>query len=240
MADESGLTAVVRRAAQANAKLYKGWMELTLEYMRGMSEIFGGVASTMRSPAQPTAEMDSGASTLVLEGEAGTSAIGSFLVSNDLDRPLSCKLVSSDYGDPTGATVKARTIFDPASLELAAGEQKVVKVMVTIDEALIPGVGYAGEIAIAGMDGFAVPVVIRRQHSLDEASRVFDDFEPIKTTSPTRDATSRAEKAAAPSASKGASAKSKKGTTKASAKAGARGNAKTSAVATAKKGTRGG
>lgn len=230
MADESGLTEIVRRAAQANARLYKGWMELTLEYMRGMSEIFGGVASAVQSQAQPTQEMDSGASTLVLEGESGAGATGSFLVSNDLDRPLSCRLVSSDYGDPTGATVKARTVFDPPSLELAAGEQKVVKVTVMIDDALVPGVGYAGEIAIAGMDGFAVPVVLRRQHSLDEASSLFDDFEPARTTPPTpprRDTTASAGKSRAAAESKVAAARrGKKGAAKSSARTSAKSAAK--------------
>ena len=175
MADESGLTEIVRRAAQANAKLYKGWMDLSLEYMRSLSEIFGGAAAVAQS-TRPTEEMDAGPSTLVLEGEAGTSASASFLVSNDLDRPISCKLTSSDFTDPTGATAKARTTFDPPALELAAGDQQVVKVTVAIGEALVAGVGYAGEIAIAGMDGFAVPIVLRRQHTLEEAaSATVDD-----------------------------------------------------------------
>lgn len=163
MADDSALTDIVRRAAQANAKLYKGWMDLSLEYMRAMSEIFSGATAPSQS-APATQEMDAGPSTLILEGEAGSAASGSFLVSNDLDRPISCKLTASDFADPTGTPAKVRASFEPASLELAPGEQQVVKVMIGIDESLRPGVGYVGEIAIAGMEGFAVPVVLRRQH----------------------------------------------------------------------------
>jgi hypothetical protein len=32
-------------------------------------------------------------------------------------------------------------------------------------------VGYAGEISIRGMEGFNVPIVLRRQHSLDGLTR---------------------------------------------------------------------
>ncbi|MEP7382426.1 MAG: hypothetical protein ABI910_12100 [Gemmatimonadota bacterium] len=203
MADDSGLTDIVRRAAQANAKFYKGWMDLTLEYMRGVSEIFGGAAAAVQSmPA--TQEMDSGPSTLVLEGEAGTSATGSFLISNDLDRPLSCTLTSSDFADPTGAPAKVRTTFEPAAVELAPGEQQVVRVTVEIGDALVPGVGYASEIAIAGMEGFAVPVVLRRQHTLEDADTgSFDDVGPIdsRPTAPTTPKATNASSAARAAAS---------------------------------------
>lgn len=173
MADDSALTDMVRRAAQANAKLYKGWMDLTVDYMRALSEIFGGAAAP--TPSTPTQEMDAGASTLVLEGEVGSAVTGSFLVSNDLDRPISCTFTYSEFADPTGMPAKVRASFSPAALELAPGEQRVVQVSVTIDDVLRPGVGYAGEIAIAGMDGFAVPVVLRRQHAPEEGDAGRED-----------------------------------------------------------------
>ncbi|MEP7347780.1 MAG: hypothetical protein ABI877_21095, partial [Gemmatimonadaceae bacterium] len=165
MADSTGLSDIVRRAAQANAKLYKGWMDLSLDYLRGLSEIFSGATS----PTAPVQEMDSGAGALVLEGEVGRLVRGSFLVSNDLERPVSCDFVSSDFKDPAGASLYAKADFDPPSLELGPGEQRVVRVAIAIDDSLSPGVGYAGEISIRGMDGFAVPVVLRRQHRVDES-----------------------------------------------------------------------
>ena len=39
MADKLDLTEILRRTAQANAKLYKGWLDLSLEYFRGLSAI---------------------------------------------------------------------------------------------------------------------------------------------------------------------------------------------------------
>ncbi len=167
MADESPLTEIVRRAAQVNAKFYKGWMDLSFEYMRGLSEVFGGATSALGSMA-PTQEMDAGTGTLVMEGEVGSTVKASFLVSNDLERALSCQFVGSTFTDPSGASISAQMAFEPASLKLAAGEQKVVAVSVKVDERLAPGVGYAGEIAVSGMDGFAVPVVLRRLTTIDE------------------------------------------------------------------------
>jgi len=161
MADGLDLTEIVKRTAQANAKFYKGWMDLSLEYIRGISGILGGPTD---SPG-PVQEMDAGGGALVLEGEAGNVVSGSFLVSNDLERPVSCKFVNSDFKGAGGDSVFVKAAFDPAGLELAPGEQRVIQVSLPIDDKLTAGVGYAGEISIGGMDGFAVPVVLRRQHS---------------------------------------------------------------------------
>ena len=164
MADGPDLSQIVRRTVQANAKFYKGWMDLSFEYWRGISEIFGGATE----PANPVPEMDAGAGALIMEGEAGALVRGSFLVSNDMDRPVSCVFVATDFRDPAGATVMAKAGFDPPKLDLSPGEQRVVQVNIAIDDALQPGVGYAGEISIGGMEGFAVPVVLRRQHHTDD------------------------------------------------------------------------
>lgn len=166
MADGLDLSEIVRRTVQANAKFYKGWVDLSFEYFRGITEILGGASPS----AEPVQEMDSGAGVLVLEGEAGSVVRGSFLVSNDLTRGVSCAFVGSDFKDPSGATVFAKPAFEPPALELAPGEQRVIQVAIAIDEALSPGVGYAGEFSIQGMDGFTVPVVLRRRHRIDESS----------------------------------------------------------------------
>jgi hypothetical protein len=60
-----------------------------------------------------------------------------------------------------------KVAFDPAKFELAPGQQSVVTVTVPIDAELVEGVAYSGEFAIDGMDGFAVPAVLRRQHRVD-------------------------------------------------------------------------
>ncbi len=165
MADGIDMTEMMKRAVQANAKFYKGWIDLTLEYVRGMSAILGNEPEQ----AAPIAEMDASTGALVIEGEAGEAARGAFLVTNDLGRALNCEFVSSAFNDALGARVDVKPVFDPPRIELAPGEQRVIQVAMTIDRAMKAGAGYAGEFSIAGMDGFAVPVVLRRLHRVDEA-----------------------------------------------------------------------
>jgi len=166
MADGLELNEMMKRAVQANAKFYKGWMDLTLEYVRGMAAILSG---DPHEPS-PTTEMDAGGGALVLEGEAGRAVSGSFLVSNDLDRALSCDFVASDFVDPSGTRVDLNPTFEPTRLDLRPGEQRVVQATVMVHDKLAPGVGYAGEFSIKGLDGFAVAVVVRRQHLVDESA----------------------------------------------------------------------
>lgn len=166
MADGLDVSEMMKRAVQANAKFYKGWMDLSLEYIRGLTGIIGGPSET--GDSMP--EMDSGTGALILEGEAGALARGSFLVTNDLDRALSCAFVSSDFRDHANMVAPAAPVFDPPSVQLGAGEQRVIQVSITVSETLAPGVGYAGEFSIKGMDGFSVPVVLRRQHTAGESS----------------------------------------------------------------------
>jgi len=164
MADTLDVTEIVRRAVQANAKFYKGWLDLSLEYVRAISEIFGETAT-----ATPGAEgPETGAGVLVLEGEAGSTVRGAFLVTNDLGRNLSCEFVVSEFADPDGATLRAKAAFEPAAIELEPGEQQVVRVTIPVDSTLTPGVAYTGEIAIKGLDGFTVPVVLRRLHRIED------------------------------------------------------------------------
>lgn len=167
MAEGVDFSELMRRAVQANAKFYKGWLDLSFEYFRTISQGFVDMPAT----GAPVQEADAGAGALVLEGEAGTTVRGSFLVSNDMEKPVSCTFDGSDFRDPRGAAAVARTSFEPSSLQLAPGEQRVVQVAIDIDDSLAPGVGYAGEISIRGMEGFNVPIVLRRQHGLDGLAR---------------------------------------------------------------------
>ncbi len=163
MADRPELTDVFRRAVQANVDYYQGWLNLSLQYLRGISEIF-----MTPEEGRGSADVDSGTGTLVLEGEEGETARGTFLVSNDLERSVSCELVASAFKDPDGETVKGKVAFEPAKLKLEPGEQRVVQATVVIDRKLTAGLGYEGEFSIKGMDGFAVPVVLRRRHRAAE------------------------------------------------------------------------
>lgn len=183
MADGLDLPEIVRRTVQANAKFYKAWVDLSLDYVRGLSEILagapasGGTGTTTGVPAQETT---AGAGALVVEGEDGSTVRAAFLVSNDLGRKLTCELFASDFAAPDGVEVKIPATFEPARVELEPGEQRVVHALVTIDASLAAGVAHTGSFAIRGMDGFAVPVIVRRRHDVEEMTR--------EVSSDTRDA----------------------------------------------------
>jgi hypothetical protein len=167
MADGMDLSEIVKRTVQANAKFYKGWMDLSLDYFRGISEIFGGVQQAS-SPSSPMDEVDMRAGVLVLEGDEGSTVRSAFLVTNDLGRNVVCDLVASEFVNPSGGKVRASATFEPAQFELAPGEQRIVQVVIPIDSTLAEGFGYTGEFAIKGMQGFSVPVVLRRLHKAGE------------------------------------------------------------------------
>ncbi|MCC6316996.1 MAG: hypothetical protein IT361_04820 [Gemmatimonadaceae bacterium] len=169
MADSAELTEVARRLVQANARLYKGWLDLSMEYVRGVSEILAGAPPGGTSAGSPVTEVEGSAGALVIEGEAGKVVKGSFLVTNDLGRAVTCSFAGSDFRDARGAAVAARTTFSPAAVTLAPGEEQVVEVEVAVDDAFAAGVGYAGEVTIKGLDGMAVPIVVRRLHPVDDA-----------------------------------------------------------------------
>ena len=180
MADGLDLSELMRRTVQANARFYKGCVDLSLEYFRGITEIFGGVPTS----GTQAEELETGAGALVLEGEAGAAASGAFLVTNDLGRTIRCELVATEFKDSDGNTIAAKATFEPAAFDIAPGEQRVVRATLPIDSKLTAGVAYAGAFAIKGMDGFSVPAVVRRQHRVEDSpiDRVAADVAAKPTT----------------------------------------------------------
>jgi hypothetical protein len=171
MADNPDVTEILRRTVQANARFYKGWVDLSLEYWRGIGEIFGVAPTPGFTEAAEEADEGGGGGLLVLEAETGATARGAFLVTNDLGRNVRCELVASELSGPRGAKLRTPVTFDPANLELAPGQQSVVTATVPVEDRLIPGAAYTGTVSIRGMDGFSVPFVLRRTHTLHEAER---------------------------------------------------------------------
>jgi hypothetical protein len=164
MADELDLSSIVRRTVQANARLYKGWVDLSLEYFRGIADIFGGVPEPASSPAD---ELGGGAGAVVLEGEEGATGHAAFLVTNDLGSAIQCALVASEFRDSDGNVARVKVGFEPAKFDLEPGQQAVVNVTVPIDGDLAEGVAYSAEFAFKGMDGFSVPAVLRRRNRVE-------------------------------------------------------------------------
>jgi hypothetical protein len=156
MADASDATGLVRRVLEANGRLYRGWIDLSLEYLRNVTEIVDPKPGPPPEPPHATG-------TLVLEAIGGETASAAFLMTNDLGRTLTCEPVASAFTGPDGASTRPKLTFEPSSVQLKPGEQRVIRTGLTIGAKLPAGVAYTGAINIKGMDGFAVPVVLRRR-----------------------------------------------------------------------------
>ncbi|HKJ02225.1 MAG TPA: hypothetical protein VJ997_07210 [Longimicrobiales bacterium] len=165
MADGPDLSELVRRTIDANTRFYQGWVNLSLEYFRGITEVFGGVQTAVSDASGQTAS--AGSDAVVLEAVEGATASGAFLVTNDLGRTLKCELVASGFEGGDGDGAPAVVAFDPPSFSLEPGEQRVVRAAVAVDPKLAAGVAYTGTFGIKGMEGFSVPVVLRKQHAVD-------------------------------------------------------------------------
>jgi len=163
MADNMDVSELVRRTLDANARFYQGWVNLSLEYFRGISQIFSGAQEALSG----TAPFEETAGAVVLEAEEGATAAGAFLVTNDLGRTLSCEIVATAFQDANGKDAQARITFEPAKFKLEPGEQRVVNAAVPMGAKLAAGVAYSGSFGIKGMEGFAVPAVLRRRHGVD-------------------------------------------------------------------------
>lgn len=217
MADGPDISEILRRTVQANARLYKGWVDISLDYWRGLGEIFGVAPPVGGDDLAGTGATDD-SGMVVLEAEAGATARGAFLVTNDLGRTVRCDLVASDVTGRDSAGAAVRITFDPPMCELAPGEQRVVTASAVVDDSLAAGAAYTGTVSIRGMDGYSVPFVLRRTHSLADAERDTKESTSAGDPSKTSGASTRASSAATSGQAK--AAKRAKGGTAAGAKGG--------------------
>jgi len=162
-----------RRALDANLRFYGALGRLTADYFRDLIGVLGGVQATPAAgPAQETRPSPAAPETprppkrtavMVLEEAAGKTAVGVFLVENNLGREVAERPVSSAFVDAAGRKVEPALRFDPEAVALAPGEQLLVRVMAVIDETLEPEVRYQGEVTIPGLTSTAIPIVLRRR-----------------------------------------------------------------------------
>ncbi len=106
---------------------------------------------------------DSGARTILVEAEAGQTAVGLFLVENTTPEQLSVQVSVSTFLGPDGREVDPAVAFRPDMIVLESGDQLAVQVAVMIDETLDADVRYRGEISVPGLSNTRIPVVVRRR-----------------------------------------------------------------------------
>jgi len=170
---------IAQRALDVHVRYYAGLGQLVID---SLGALFGTIVTIRgeapgnfpvgeeRSSGSP-AEQQQRASTIVLEGKAGSHPMGVFLVENGLSREICASVVNSAFTDPAGRKVKPDFQFEPKTIRLAPKEQMVVRMTVPIGKALQPNVGYRGEVIVPDLPGTRLPVVLRRCTDVVRPSR---------------------------------------------------------------------
>jgi hypothetical protein len=171
---------VWRRVLQANLRYYEALGRLSVDYVRAVTGAVASLgaglpasaaAATRPAPAVPSPPAGTSAPALVLEAETGKSAEGAFIVENLLSEGMSSPVVASAFASPEGHELRPRLAFEPEVVVLDAGEQVLVRVVATIDEALETGVDYRGEVTVPGLVSRGLSIVVRRLASNEAPAR---------------------------------------------------------------------
>ncbi len=167
-----------RRALEANVRYYEAVGRASVEYLRAVVGALGEAQAAGAREARPAAAprprpvpAERSTSTaapipaMVLEAEAGSVALGAFLVENRLREKVSAPIVSSSFVDEAGGEINARVVFDPEVVTLEPGEQLLVRIMAEIGDELEPDLAYRGDVSVPGLGDSTVPIVLRRRSS---------------------------------------------------------------------------
>jgi hypothetical protein len=171
-----GFEELWRRALELNIRYYSSLGKLTVEYL---SDLAGAVSAQTAgrtdtpgaappgpqpAPAPPgPAKSAAAEAVMMLEGEAGSTALGVFLVGNSFPNEVSATVTASPMTDENGHVGKVVFVFDPPVIALRPGEQLLVRASAVIDSSLEPGVRYRGEFSIPELRGTRIPVIVKRR-----------------------------------------------------------------------------
>jgi hypothetical protein len=158
------LTRLWRRALEENLRYYGAVARLTGEYGRAVAGTARDLASGSRASqaAATAAPNPAPAPIMALEAEAGSSAVGLFVVENRSPRRVTAPVELPALADPEGRAAQVALAFEPETLDLGPGEQTLVQVSVAVDEGLREEVDYRGELHVPALPGTRVPIVVRR------------------------------------------------------------------------------
>jgi hypothetical protein len=171
-----GFEELWRRALELNVRYYTSLGKLTVEYLSDLAGAMSAqtAARTDAHTATPpgpqagyappaVAKPAAAEAVMMLEGEAGSTALGVFLVGNSFPNEVSATVTSSPMTDEGGRPAIVSFVFDPPVIALRPGEQLLVRVSAVIDPSLEPGVRYRGEFSIPELRGTRIPVIVKRR-----------------------------------------------------------------------------
>jgi hypothetical protein len=156
-----------RRALDLNLRYYGALGRLAADYLRDAAAAFselGGLTQTpSATPRSGPGQASHTGPVMVLEAEAGGTAMGVFLVENQLPHEVNAAMVSSSFTSASGRQARIPLVFDPPRVSLKPGEQILVRIQATLTEDLEPDVRYSGEITVPELRGTRIPTIIRRR-----------------------------------------------------------------------------
>lgn len=139
---------------------------ITTRYLRTVTGLAGGAdASVSDGPAPPAAATGM----IVLEPEAGGIACALFVVKNHLRQPVSTPLALCALTDARGRVPTLQLRFEPDAVTLEPDEHVLVRVFARIDEGLADAFPYHGAVALPGLSGAELPIVVRQSARLPSA-----------------------------------------------------------------------
>jgi hypothetical protein len=164
-----GIGEIIQRAMDLNLRYYGAVGQLTADYVKDLIVAFGDAkrftvdVGRTRAAGPPSPEPSRPA--MVLEAEPGNSALGVFLVENQLPQEVHAQVIASAFTDSLGRSVHPALVFDPATVILGPREQSLMRVSAMITDELELGVRYQGELTIPALRGTRIPIVLRRRSS---------------------------------------------------------------------------
>jgi len=165
VADAPSLEQLWRRAVDAQLTYYRSIGQLSVEYARAaLGVVRTDRPSVVPSPTTPAAQatQPAAAPVLALEAEAGSWALGMFVVENSTGAPVSAAVELPALADADGRQVHGEIRFEPEVITLQPGEQTLVQIGVEVTRGLRRGVDYRGEVSVPGLTGTRIPLVVRR------------------------------------------------------------------------------
>jgi hypothetical protein len=165
VSDTTDLQRFWRGMLDASVDYWRAVGRLSVNYVRAVTGGAGPAGAVPATPATPMANAVSRRpvnATMVLEGTAGSTPVGMFVVENSGRERISGELAVPSLADADGREVRATVRFDPAHVTLEPGEQTVVQASATVARSLKTGLDYRGEVRVPGLAGTSIPIVVRR------------------------------------------------------------------------------
>jgi len=178
MADAMQLPEPLKQIVDVNLGYYRALGRVTADYVKALGQVWTEAASSLgvvpgvtpdpRRSHAPTAPRPTPA--LLLEAESGQSAQAVFMVNNELARTVSATVMTSDFASADGRSLQPSLRVQPGSITLEPGGRTLVQLTALVDDALVPGLSYRGEVSVPGLSDAPIPVVLRRKPSAPAAA----------------------------------------------------------------------